>query len=78
MEYPKQNIEQQARVLWHHDMNIRLARLATFMAAEIRPGHNAEQTPEYEAARAEMLKLQCIQAEHDRAEPQAPFTHLRG
>lgn len=79
MERPKQQIiDEQTRVLWHYDTNTRLSRLALFMAEEFIPGHDAQQTPAYEDARAEMLKLGCIQAEHDRATQPAPFTHLRG
>lgn len=50
---------------WHYEQNVRINRLAHDMVAHFTPGHDVEQTIEYEAIRRNYLRQTLIKGWHD-------------
>lgn len=48
------------------------------MSLEFVPDWRGQQTSEYNALQAEMIKLMTVRAEHDRSDQESQFTGLRG
>lgn len=77
MERP-QSAPEQLRALRHFEARVHIAKLATAMCAEFKPGHDVEQSADYKLLQRAYLLAQCQEAEIDKFEDVETITSLRG